>query len=177
MLQVHGPMTEHEIASELREPFGPLIRPVLEVLRVCKLVSLLRCKPHETAAPQGGSITAQQPTPASESLPVAADPAAGADAAPNAAAVASVTQGTGTDEVTIETTEGGAATHGGAGLSFFERHYGAIGRYGGHGDGIVRDDEVWCFGDGSVEMYSPTDEPLTDERSWASVRKHETTRA
>ena len=45
-------MTEHELAlaSELREPFSPLIRPVLEVLRVCKLVSLLRRKPRESAA-------------------------------------------------------------------------------------------------------------------------------
>ena len=31
LLQIHGPMTEHELAlaSELREPFSPLIRPCL----------------------------------------------------------------------------------------------------------------------------------------------------
>ena len=176
-------MTEHELAlaSELREPFSPLIRPVLEVLRVCKLVSLLRRKPRESAAQPDPPVAEGRdaadaddaaadadmliPPPASvPSDAAAADPAVAsgdgsAPSAPDDPPAEGATREPVADSDALADS-GGEPVPSPGGLSFFERHYGGIGRYGGRGDGSVHEDEVWCFGDGSEEMYAPTDDPV-----------------
>ena len=174
-------MTEHELAlaSELREPFSPLIRPVLEVLRVCKLVSLLRRKPRESAAQPDPPVAEGRdaadaddaaadadmliPPPASvPSDAAAADPAvaSGDGSAPSAPddppAEGATREPVADSDALADRPEAPSP----GGLSFFERHYGGIGRYGGRGDGSVHEDEVWCFGDGSEEMWAPTDDPV-----------------
>ena len=149
-------MTEHELAlaSELREPFSPLIRPVLEVLRVCKLVSLLRRKPRESAAQPDPPVAEGRdvadaddaaadadmliPPPASApSDAAAADPAvaSGDGSAPSAPDDPSTEGATREPVADSDALADRPEAPSPGGLSFFERHYGGIGRYGGRGDG------------------------------------------